>query len=291
MTFAYYLSVSDISFCIRTSHPLQENEAFRPFLCEEQPSDVHVTFDEASALSFPNTKHTVFKDKCYEICMDDEGGIFRLFYEMPHDPVCYAVAKYDYLNGKICVKYLASYRRCVSELRNCFYHIGLESVLLEHNRICLHASCVTTQLGGLLFSGVSGVGKSTQAKLWCEAGKGRQINGDRPILSLELDSWRAWGSPYAGSSKCHVNENCEITAILMLKQDEECFLRRLSKPEAFRALWSGLTVHNWDKNFIEKASALTIDLIRSVPVYEFGCIPTYEAVEYLECALRKDLGL
>ena len=150
---------------------------------------------------------------------------------------------------------------------------------------------MNTSFGGLLFSGPSGIGKSTQAGLWQTYRGAKQINGDRPILSKDHGKWLAWGSPYAGSSKCHVNENCSVSAVIILQQSETCSLQRLSLPEAFRAVWSGLTIYNWDKFFVEKAFDLTMDFIATVPVFRFGCTPDIFAVEYLERELRKDCRL
>ena len=57
----------------------------------------------------------------------------------------------------------------------------------------------------------------------------------------------------------------------MLRQAKECSLRRLDMGEAFRAVWSGMTVHNWDEKFVEKVCDLTMDLIADIPVYATVC--------------------
>lgn len=87
-----------------------------------------------------------------------------------------------------------------SETHNCFSHIGFEELLIGRDRLTLHASLVDSPYGGLLFSGVSGVGKSTQGDLWERFADASLINGDRPILRKTSDGWMASGSPYAGSS-------------------------------------------------------------------------------------------
>ena len=74
------------------------------------------------------------------------------------------------------------------------------------NDLCMHA-LIETAYGGILFSGVSGAGKTTQAELWMQWEQARQINGDRPILvSKVIREWLGCGSPYAGSSECYINE-------------------------------------------------------------------------------------
>ena len=189
------------------------------------------------------------------------------------------------------VEYLPEAAAYVSEFGNSFAHLSIEELMIRFQRVCLHAACVQTPLGGLLFSGPSGIGKSTQADLWCRYRDSRQINGDRPILGRSGDGWLAWGSPYAGSSRVHVNESCPVRAILMLRQEKQCSLRRLGLAEAFRCIWSGLAVHSWDRSFVETASSLALELAAAVPVYEFGCTPDEAAVNFLERELGKELAL
>lgn len=288
--FGSSLSIGGISLCLEADRPIALHRDFQPFLTEEASPDFRACFHLVTALP-PIPNEVLHEDLCYRVHPDGKGGYLRTFFDAPRDLTPYAVAVYDYPRGTIQVDYLEKGAHCVSEMGNSFFHLGFESLLIHKNRLCLHAACVRTHLGGILFSGPSGVGKSTQAELWCAFRGAKQINGDRPILSRKEDSWLAWGSPYAGSSRCHINESCPVTAIVMLRQAKECSLRRLSLPEAFRAVWSGLTVCSWDETFVETASSLALELIASVPVLEFACTPDQQAVEYLEQGLRKECGL
>ena len=287
MIFRYDLSIAGVSVRIETDRELKKNAEFAPFFAETEYPDVRVSFQKANALPGVPEK-VLYTDQCAKIALDDQGNFRKFFYENNKDPVCYASATYDRRGGSVQVVYLEEYKRCVSEVQNCFFHIGFDAVLLQKNRLCLHAACVDTSLGGILFSGVSGIGKSTQANLWCKYRGAKQINGDRPILSKENGGWTAWGSPYAGSSNVHVNDSCDIAAIVLLKQAERCAIRKLSTAEAFRGVWAGLTVRTWDAAFVERASELTIELATGLPVYEFCCTPDEEAVRFLEEELRKD---
>lgn len=286
----YFLSIAGISLQIVTDQRLMEEKAFLPFMTQGDCSDFRACFRQTDRLP-PIPARILHEDLCYRVHPDGRGGYLRSFFDAPRDLTPYAVAVYDYPRGFIRVDYLEKGAHCVSEMGNSFFHLGFESLLIHRNRLCLHAACVRTHLGGILFSGPSGAGKSTQAELWCNLRGAKQINGDRPILSQDGNDWLAWGSPYAGSSRCHINESCPVTAIVMLRQAKECGLRRLSLPEAFRAVWSGLTVCSWDRTFVETASALAMELIAEVPVFEFACTPDQQAVEYLEQGLRKEYGL
>ena len=284
------LEIAGVSMSLYSFQKWKGEAAFLPFEKETDKPDYTVLFRETGTLpAFSDT--VIHEDACYRVHPSSKGGYVRSFFDAPRDHTPYAVAEYDHANGRIQIDYLPKGAHCVSELHNSFFHLGFESILLHQNRLCLHAACVDTPLGGLLFSGPSGIGKSTQAGLWQAYRDAKLINGDRPILSKDNGNWLAWGSPYAGSSKCHINEKCSVTAILILQQSQTCSLQRLNQPEAFRAVWSGLTVHSWDKSFVERTFDLTMELIATVPVFRFNCTPDALAVEYLERELRKECCL
>ncbi len=282
----YCLSLADVIIAMETDQDLTVNKEFMPFLCETDQADFLASFRLVENL--PDIPEAILhEDNCYRVHPDCHGGYLRSFFDAPRDLTPYALASFDYENHKIHIDYLKKGAHCVCEMHNSIFHLGLESLLLQKKRLCLHASCVETHLGGILFSGKSGIGKSTQSELWCRHRNAMLINGDRPILSMTEDRWLAWGSPYAGSSRCHINRSCPVSAIVMLRQDSRNSLRRLTQPEAFRAIWSGLTMNSWNKTLVERAVELTMKLLHAVPVYEFACTPDIRAVDYLEEALQK----
>ena len=281
---SYYLSIAGLVIQLETDRVLCEGAAFAPFLSPETEPDVTAEFRQVAALP-PIPETVLLEDLCYRVHPDGKGGYLRSFFDAPKDLTPYALASYDHAGGCIRVDYLEKGAHCLCEMTNTFFHLAFEALLIHRNRLCFHAACVETPLGGILFSGPSGIGKSTQAGLWCKYRASRLINGDRPILSFHEEGVRAWGSPYAGSSECHINESCTVRAVVLLKQGKENALRRLQGAEAFRAVWSGVTVPLWDMAAAEKACDLTLALLEKVPVYEFICTPDPAAVEALEQAL------
>ena len=284
----YVFSIAGVVIQLQTDQTLQMEEAFQDFLIENQQSDVNVSFFETNNL--PELSGEILhQSKYYQIHIGENGEELCGFIDETRDKIPYAVRTVDEQCENIRICYLKKGTRCVSEFRNSFAHLDIETIMLRRNRLCFHASCVHTDFGGILFSGESGIGKSTQADLWCKYRNAVQINGDRPILSLDdEEKWFAWGSPYAGSSLCHVNQKSPIRAIFMLKQSDTCQVRRLSMPEAFKAVWQGITIHNWNKTFVERASELVMNLISSIPVYEYACTPDEQAVLFLEGKLREE---
>lgn len=290
--FSYPLCVAGVGITLNSPLALTVSESFRPFLSDsplKETDGYAVEYRENPDLTAPKDR-PIFCSESYEIYSDDSGGFSKWVYDGMHDDLRFVRVTQDLAAGRVTAEYLPSGRELVSTLENCFSFCGWERMMLYKNRLILHASCVDTPaLGGILFSGRSGIGKSTQAALWEDLRGARLLNGDRPILYRSEDGsgWFACGSPYAGSSRCYVNDRCRVRAIVLLGQAHECTLRPVKGMEAFRRVFAGLTVNSWEGEAVEKVCDLAQTLVSDVPVFELNCTPDERAVELLESVLTK----
>lgn len=286
--YQYMIQIAGITMEIKTNQRLQIPIKFESFITKAVEPEYKIQFSAVDKL--PEIKgEIVFEELDYHVYQTNDETYFYTYADLPRDDSPYAISVFDRSTDTVQIDYLEKGAHCVSEMGSCFAHINFEELLLHKRRICLHASCVKTTVGGILFSGPSGIGKSTQADLWCKHRGANMINGDRPILSTSGSGWLAWGSPYAGSSRCHINKNCSIRAIVVLQKGNHCEIRKLTPIEAFHKMWSGLTVHSWDKTFVMLASDLVQQLIQDIPVYEMICTKDEEAVTCLENELSKEV--
>lgn len=276
------LSIAGVPIRMELETQVPMTDAFRPFLTA-QPPRYTGRFRQVRVLP-DHDEAVIHTGNCYRA---HPGGV-KTFFDAPRDLTPYAVARTDYDAGIVEIDYLEKGAHCVSQMDNSFFHLGFEGLLIRQDRICFHASCIRTDHGGILFSGPSGIGKSTQADLWCRYRDATLLNGDRPILQREHDGFRAWGSPYAGSSACYVNESVPVAALVFLAQGPENRLRRLKPGEAFRRIYAGLTMYSWDREFVDRACELAIALAESTPCYELSCLPDVTAVECLQRKLKED---
>lgn len=284
--FAQYIEIAGVTLCFYTEHLLQISEPFQPFLISAVKNSWEIRFAPVASLpDFPN--RTVYMHPEYVVCLENNHISVRCYLDKLDGGKPYAVSRIDPIARKVQIFYLPEKKKYFNEWSNSFFHIGWEQILVHEQRFVLHASCVQTPLGGILFSGVSGIGKSTQADLWCRYANGRLLNGDRPIIGRENNSWKAYGSPYAGSSKCYIKESCAIRAIVMLQQSSSCHIRKLNGSEAFRQIFSGTTVNSWDTEFVEQICNLETELINKIPVYELCCTPERDAVQLLWNTLER----
>lgn len=274
--------IADLNIILQwpTSLKVLNSKRFNGFLTTEESTDLKINLTEVSQLL------PLYGSKVYQtskVAVYRDGNRFtKLFFDTSGSFAPYASAQYDWKNGISSMLYLADAKEYLGDVTNVFRHVGFEELMLSRGRLILHSSLVETSRGGLLFSGVSGIGKSTQANLWHRYEGSRIINGDRPILYQAGDCWQASGSPYAGSSQYFINKSVPIFAILLLEQGEHIELRRMTGAEAFQRLYAGTVVNTWDRKYVSRACDLLADLIARVPVYRFCCTPDQEAVSFLK---------
>ena len=153
-----------------------------------------------------------------------------------------------------------------------------EHLICDAGGFLLHASWIDVGGKGILFTGPSGVGKSTQAALWCDHRGAELINGDRAAVFGD----HARGIPVRGSSGVGKNRRTDLAAIIYLTQAPETTLTRLTGARAFRRLWEGCSVNIWNQADIERTTAAVMSTLAAVPVYHLACRKDETAIEALE---------
>lgn len=165
--------------------------------------------------------------------------------------------------------------------------IGSEELFLQFGRAVLHSSCVETDATALLFSGVSGIGKSTQAALWEQYAGAEVKNGDRNLLYCKDGREFACGLPYAGSSGICSSFDLPVRAIVFLGQAKQNEIRRLDTNAAVRCILSQLPIPRWNRDAIGRAMDTAVRIAAAVPIYALNCLPDRTAVELLRETLAR----
>lgn len=199
--------------------------------------------------------------KPYACTVWDEDGLGR------PDVLC------SYLPGN---EFRFSHSRMISD------HIGMETMLLRKKGLMLHASFIRWKEKGILFTAPSGTGKSTQAELWNKYEGAEILNGDRAAVRSTEGRWYAYGLPYAGSSGIYRNEKARLSAVVVLRQAESNKIRRMELLEIIQNLYPEITIHHWEREFIEKALTVLTSLAEDVPFYLLESLPDFEAVEIVK---------
>lgn len=276
--------IGEIGIQLHTWKPITVNEAFYPFVRIHTENPIKIYFQQKEKIDF-GAGNTVFSDQIFSV-KEKESNFVRIFHDHKNENKPYAISRFvSQDKEEICC--LNGHDNFFNEAYNCFAHIALEEILLSRSAVILHGAFINTVYGGIIFSGPSGIGKSTQAELWTRFYGARLINGDRTILRRKGPFWYGYGSPYAGSSKCYRDESEKICAIVFLEQSDQCMIRRMKPVEAFMRLYSGLTVNTWNKKYVEKITEIGKNIVTEVPSYLYSCTQGKESADYLTHVLKE----
>lgn len=167
---------------------------------------------------------------------------------------------------------------------------AMEKRMIAKQAMVLHCSVLKVEDGVILFSGPSGIGKSTQAGLWTKYRGAGVINGDRTLLKKEDGQWMSLGWPICGSSEiCH-NETYPVKAVVFLEQAKDNQGMKLRYFDSIKAMISQITVNGWNPGFVEQIWNLTEDFAAQVPVFQYACNMEESAVDVLDDLLQSVLS-
>ena len=269
----YYFTFVGLRTMLRVPFEISVSESLQPFLCaSHQETDCTIILRPCAQLpSFSNDG--VWRGLEYYDC---HQGNLRTFHCNAPRAAAFAVTEH-FENGNIEIRVLPDYLSYFTGTTGIFNRIGMETLLLQHQALLLHASLINYKGNALAFAGPSGIGKSTQADIWHTFLGADIINGDRAALRKERDHWYAYGCPYAGTSGIYKNDRGPLAAIILLGQAEENHLCRLTEGEAFRYLYPEFSVHHWQKDFVAKTTDLCLQLLAETPIYLLECRPDESA--------------
>ena len=279
----YCLTLAGLRTVLRTPYEIMISENLRPFLCAPHTkTDCTIQVQACSVLPAFSQSGVWHGPEYYDRC---EGAV-RIFHCNTPKAQPFAVTQL-LKNRTVEIRVLPEYLSYFTGSEGIFNRIGMETLLLQHGGLLLHASLIKYKGRAIAFAGPSGVGKSTQAEIWRRYLGADILNGDRAALRKAADAWTAYGSPYAGTSGIYKDDSAPLAAIVLLRQARENRLLRLNGAEAFRQLFPELSVHHWDKAFVASATDLCLQLLTDTPVYLLECLPEESAA----LLVKKGLGL
>ena len=280
----FHYSISIAGICIRFSFPerIQLPDVFSTFRCSELQKPDFIFTIQLIEKPLPLPETPVYTGDHMEIYRINDNWL-RVYTPLTGTDGC-QVACLLSATGSNILYYPASKWGLYASAFQPFHLIGAELLLLQHHAFLLHSSVVLYQGKMILFSGPSGVGKSTQASLWEHHMGAKVINGDRCVILQKEDGFYGSGSPWAGTSAIYHNIQAPIAGIIVLSKGSQNQIRKLGF-EAFSLLFSQTTVNSWDHEFMSKIMDLYENLFRQVPIYALQCCPDEDAVKLVHNTL------
>ncbi len=196
-----------------------------------------------------------------------------------------AFAEIDFLDQSVQITLVTRIPDQIITIDPLFHPLGsLIMVLLAQHAegLLVHASGINDNNCGLLFTGVSGIGKSTMAGLWQKAGA-EVINDDRLWLHKVDGVWHIFNTPmmfYAQEPAM-----APLKAIFLLSQSPVNKLQPLSGASAAMRFMANGIQHFYDKAMTAQHLERVLDIAGQVPIYDCGFKPDGKIVEMIKGSL------
>lgn len=157
------------------------------------------------------------------------------------------------------------------------FHVGL----LEYCGMMLHASAVELDGKAYLFSGQSGMGKSTHTRLWKQyfGANAHVFNDDKPAIRCIDGIWYAYGTPWCGKDAININMKVPIAGVCFLEQAQYNAIRRLDTRESVqRVVFQTMRKFNKQKD-LELMLSHVDKLVSQIPFFLMENRPELDAVQ------------
>ncbi len=273
----YYLNIAGYGIRVVSSDTgpdLVPDERFSGNICPDKGSDITITvYSEAFIL--PVNAERVFHAPLVE---EIEGSIVK------KDDIFWSVYRFDsFLFIKTIFPYSNTEKSAVLKFsltsRDWDLYIEgagqgtdpleypLDGLILYyltaiHGDIMIHASGVDHAGKGYIFSGVSGKGKTTMARLWEMAGS-RVIHDDRLIIRNIGGKYLMFNTPVYKND--HPSRSA-IDGIFLISHGKENKLEPVSGARAVSLLLANCIQHNWNRVLVERLMGSVSALCTGVPV-------------------------
>ncbi len=178
--------------------------------------------------------------------------------------------------------YTAQFDKSDSYRLNAGIYSGILPVLAEKGVIHLHAAYVLYRGNAILFTGPSGIGKTTQAELWREHMGALLVNADVTLIRKKNGRYYAYGAPVHGSDPYCENTTAPVAAVFALEKAEENVISEMAAFDAVSYLLKEIYKPELDETGQDVLLRAIDDFMRSVPVRLLRCRADMNATQVVK---------
>ena len=142
----------------------------------------------------------------------------------------------------------------------------------------MHASCAFDGQRGRMFSGFSGVGKSTMSRIWAEAGN-TIINDDRLIIRELENKFFVYNTPMYYKD---IPKKAPLNAVYLIHHSPENKIQKLKGALAASRTMAFCIQNNYDQNFVAERLDFFVQLAAAVDIYDLGFVPNASVIEFIK---------
>ena len=140
-----------------------------------------------------------------------------------------------------------------------------------HDCYAIHSASILYQDKAWLFSGHSGMGKSTHTSLWHKLFGTPLLNGDLNLLAFSNDKPIIYGIPWCGTSGISVAEDYPLGGIILLARDEEDSCEELSQDKKALLISQRFISPTWNESMLKKHLKFTQKLSKQIHICQLKC--------------------
>ena len=154
-------------------------------------------------------------------------------------------------------------------------------VLAQSDGFLLHASSAIRNGRAFLFSGISGAGKTTMARL--APHDVTLLTDEISYVCRENDSYYAYGTPFAGElAALGANEHAPIAAVYLLEKGSTNRIDPVPTADAVRAVLRNTLFFAHDEGLVEQLFNSACRFLERVPVRRLSFIPEARVWELIQ---------
>ena len=148
-----------------------------------------------------------------------------------------------------------------------FRKISEEAIRLD--TFLMHGAAIAVDGKGYLFSGKSGVGKTTHIRKWIEQNPDTiVVNGDKPLIRCLNDTFYVCGTPWSGKEYLNTNTMVPLKGIAFMTRNEDVSVTEIGFSCALPFLLNQVYMHQ-DAEKTQKVLKLLGKMADSVRFYDF----------------------
>ena len=160
----------------------------------------------------------------------------------------------------------------------------------QKGRFAIHSVSLAQDEGVVLFSGVSGAGKSTHGNLWVQHLGATMLNGDINLIGVEAGRVMAYGLPWCGTSEVCTPYAKPLYGVFFIKQDATNHVEELQGPMRALTLSNRMISPTWTRACYEKNLDFACEIQSKLLLANLYCNITPEAAEVSKEYLRDYIG-
>lgn len=266
--------------CIKLCGPAEIfPEQFEPFFCSEDRADQTIEVEIAVPMNKPNGA-LLIRNKEMSIC-EWEDGYLVLFHQMKNVIEAYMTKDGSY------VRIYALMPQAEEEKENLFHAIRLFYLYLAQRKglYAIHSASILYQDKAWLFSGHSGMEKSTHTALWHEQIHTPYLNGDLNLVGEEDGKLKVYGMPWCGTSGIYTMKTQDLGGIVLLGRDSRDHLEELGIAEKIIRVMQRMISPAWTEAQMDANLEFAEKIAAKSQVYYLKCTKNPSAVEPIKARI------